>query len=125
MRAMAARARPWEMSFSAVSDAQVIRKAAATMAQPKISTDGTVPSSAMTPVTMRRRRMGAGAEMTRQPPTSSQFLRAAFSFTGRASCPDGEGIDRGDPYREAIAGAPRATTEDEPSEGDPMQSPGG
>ena len=43
MRAMAASASPCEMSFSAVSEAQVRRKAAATIAPPKMSTRLYVP----------------------------------------------------------------------------------
>jgi hypothetical protein len=34
-------------------------------------------------------------------------------------------MDRGGPYREAIAGAPRAATGGRRSEGDPMQPPSG
>jgi hypothetical protein len=113
------------MSFSAVSDAQVIRKAAATMAPPKIRTVGTLASSPIAPVTMRRRRMGAGAQMAAQPDTSSQFLKGEFLFTGRSSCRDGDVMDRGGPYRKAIADAPMTTGESRRSEDDSLQPASG
>ena len=67
--------------------------------------------------------MGAGAQMAAQPPNSSQSLKEEASFTGRSSRPDGEGMDRGSPYRKAIAGSPRAATEGKRSEDNPMQPP--
>ena len=70
--------------------------------------------------------MGAGAQMAAQAPSSSQFLKeATFFFAGRSSRPDGEGIDRGGPYRKSIAGAPRAATGGKRSDGNPMQPPSG
>ena len=60
-----------------------------------------------------------------QTPTSSQFLDEAVSFTGRSSCSDGEGIDRGESYREAIADALGGTTKGRLSGDDTMHAPGG
>jgi hypothetical protein len=63
--------------------------------------------------------------MAAQAPSNSQFLEEEAPFAGRSSRPDGEGIDRGGPYRKSIAGAPSAATGSKRSKGDPMQPPSG
>jgi len=67
--------------------------------------------------------MGAGAQAAAQAPSSSQFLKEVVFFAGWSSCPDGEGMDRGSLYREAIAGTARVATEGRRSEDNPMQPP--